>query len=174
MSRSVTATWGFFHTCRDEDSTMSLGRMESILSVKNFFLILSLSFPWYNLKPFHLILSFTAWEKRLTFLATTVFQVILEKPVIESEKVSLCPLFSGWTCSSLKHGVSQETVISFYWITTLLDSSMLRKQSHHKTALLEKLQADLGCKPAQGKCALLGGYSHAAASRQVWWALRVK
>lgn len=35
-------------------------------SVKNFLLILNLSLPWYNLKPFHLILSFTIWEKRST------------------------------------------------------------------------------------------------------------
>jgi len=59
MSLSTTPK-GFINTSRDGDSTTSLGSLFqclTTLSVKKFFLISNLSLPWWNLRPFPLILS---------------------------------------------------------------------------------------------------------------------
>ena len=66
MSWSTTST-RFFNTSRDGDSTTSLGSLFQCLttvSVKKFFLISNLNFPWHNLRPLPLILSLVTWDHR--------------------------------------------------------------------------------------------------------------
>lgn len=58
-----------FKQLQGGDSITCLGSLFqwwATLSGKKYFLIPSLNFPWYKLRPFPLILSFVIWEMRLT------------------------------------------------------------------------------------------------------------
>ena len=68
MSLSTTSKQ-FLNTSRDGDSTTFLGSLFqclTTLSVKQIFLIANLNFPWYNLRPFLLVLTPVTSEKRPT------------------------------------------------------------------------------------------------------------
>ncbi|KAK4825788.1 hypothetical protein QYF61_002372 [Mycteria americana] len=79
-SLSTTSTC-LLNTSREGDSTTSLGSLFqglATLSVKKFFLISNLNFPWRNLRPSPLVLWLVTWEKRPTdtHLITTSFQTL--------------------------------------------------------------------------------------------------
>lgn len=171
MSPSVTSTWDFFHTRRDGDSTTILGRLESILSVKNFFLILSLSLSWDNLKPFHLILSFTTWEKRsLGYnLLSSSYREWEGPPVPPFLRLNPpAPSSMVWA----RRQWSPFTELQPSWIFPRSENKattkllFLKKYTLIWAASQPKVNVPIwGCSE---------GHSHAAVSRQVWWALRVK
>ncbi|KAK4832719.1 LOW QUALITY PROTEIN: hypothetical protein QYF61_025208, partial [Mycteria americana] len=87
MSLSTTSP-RVLNTCRDGDSTTSLGSLFqclTTLSLNKFFLISNLNLPWCNLRPFPLVLSLVTWEKRPTPPRYTLLS--------ESDEVSPQPPF---------------------------------------------------------------------------------
>lgn len=88
------------NTFKDGDSTTFLGspvQCLATISVKNFLLMSSLNLPWHSLRPFPLVLSLVACEKRLTHLATLSF-----KGVVQSDQVTHKTLFLQTNLSSEK------------------------------------------------------------------------
>ena len=86
MSLSTTSKQ-FLNTSRDGNSTTSLGTLFqclTTLSVKTFFLISNLNLPWFNLRPFPLILSPVTSEKRPTsiLLHSCLLVILTDKDLL--------------------------------------------------------------------------------------------
>ena len=92
MALSTTSK-RLLNTCRDGDSTTSLGSPSQCLTTpyrKKCFLISNLNLPWHNLRPFPLILSPVSSEKRPTPLCCNHLSGIGRESNKVSPNIKLC------------------------------------------------------------------------------------